>query len=88
MERYFRAKYMENGNITQIGSYWDRTGHNEIDIIALNEINKTVHFTEIKRNKKNISINTLKEKAANMINKTNRLKDYDIEYHGLSLEDM
>jgi len=88
LERYFKDKYIENGNLTQIGSYWDRTGHNEIDLIVINELNKNAQVIEIKRNKKNICYNQLKEKAENMINKTNCLKNYKVNYIGLSLDDM
>ena len=35
-----------------------------------------------------IRYNTLKEKASNMMIKTNCLKDYKIEYLGLSMDDM
>ncbi|MDR3020437.1 MAG: ATP-binding protein [Treponema sp.] len=88
LERYFKEKYIEKGNLTKIGAYWDKTGENEIDLIVVNELDKNAHIVEIKRNKKHIRYNALKEKAANMMNKTNRLKDYNIEYHGLSMEDM
>ncbi|MDR0311851.1 MAG: AAA family ATPase [Acidobacteriota bacterium] len=88
LERYFREKYIENGNLTKIGAYWDRTGQNEIDLIAINELDKSAHIAEIKRNKKHIRCNALKEKAGNMMNKSDCLKDYKIEYHGLSMDDM
>ena len=88
LERFFREKYIESGNLTKIGAYWDRTGENEIDLIALNELDKTAHIAEIKRNKKNISLNILKEKVSNMMIKTNQLKDYNIQYLGLSLDDL
>jgi AAA+ ATPase superfamily predicted ATPase len=88
LERYFREKFIEKGNLTQIGSYWDKTGQNEIDLIAVNQLDKSAHIAEIKRNKKHIQINKLKEKASNMMAKTKRLKDYKIEYHALSMDDM
>ncbi|MDR3367316.1 MAG: DUF234 domain-containing protein [Prevotellaceae bacterium] len=40
LEKYFRDKFIEQGGITQIGGYWDRSGENEIDLIALNEAEK------------------------------------------------
>jgi len=85
LERYFKEKFIENGNLTQIGGYWDRTGENEIDLIVINELKKTAQIIEVKRNEKNIKNNLLKEKASNMINKTNCLKEYNIEYLGLSM---
>lgn len=35
LEKYFRAKIGQEERITEIGSYWDNKGENEIDIIAL-----------------------------------------------------
>jgi AAA+ ATPase superfamily predicted ATPase len=88
LERYFRQKFIEKGSLTQIGSYWNKTGKNEIDLIAVNELDKTAHIAEIKRNKKNINLNILKEKASYMMNKTGRLKDFSVSFHGLSMEEM
>ena len=88
LERYFYEQFMETAKFTRIGNYWDRTGENEIDLIAINELDKTAQIVEIKRNKKHIRYNVLKEKAQNMINKTHQLQDYSIEYKGLSLENM
>jgi AAA+ ATPase superfamily predicted ATPase len=88
LERYFREKMIEEGGITQIGSFWDKSGENEIDLVALNDTNKTCRIAEIKRNEKHIRYNALKEKTANMIQKTNQLKDYRIDFLGLSLLDM
>ena len=34
LERYFRAMYVESGQYTDIGNFWDRKGENEIDLIA------------------------------------------------------
>ena len=88
LERFFREKMIEQGCFTQIGAFWDKTGQNEIDLIALNEVEKTALIAEIKRNEKHIRYNALKEKAACMMAKTGRLSEYEIEYKGFSLIDM
>jgi len=88
LEKYFREKLIEQGGITKIGGYWDRSGENEIDLIVLNESEKTAQVIEIKRNEKHIRYNLLKEKAASMLVKTGELKSYNIEYKGLSMENM
>jgi len=88
LEKYFRDKLIEEGEITKIGGYWNKSGENEIDLIVLNEINKTVKVIEIKRNEKNIRYNLLKEKAAEMLMKTGELKGWEIEYKGFSMDDM
>jgi len=88
LERYFREKLIEQGGFTKIGAFWDKTGQNEIDLIALNEIDKTALIAEIKRNEKHIRYNALKDKAGNMMAKTEQMAGYKIEYKGLSLIDM
>jgi len=88
LEKYFREKFIEQGGITKIGGYWDKSGENEIDLIVLNDNEKTAQFIEIKRNEKHIRYNQLKEKSANMLMKTGVLKSYKINYLGLSMEDM
>ena len=88
LERYFREKLLETGNFSKMGSYWDKTGQNEIDLIAVNELDKTAIIAEIKRNKQHIRYTALREKAAAMLTKTGQLKDYNIEYIGMSLSDM
>lgn len=88
LEKYFREKFIEQGGITKIGGYWDKSGENEIDLIVLNDNEKTAQFIEIKRNEKHIRYNLLNEKSANMLVKTRELKSYKINYLGLSMEDM
>jgi uncharacterized protein len=88
LEKYFREKYIEQGGITKIGGYWDKSGENEIDLIVLNENEKTAQFIEIKRNEKNIRYNLLKEKSVKMLAKAGELNSYKIDYLGLSMEDM
>lgn len=88
LEKYFREKIIEDGGITKIGGYWDKSGENEIDLIVLNELEKTAIIIEVKRNENHIRYNLLKDKAAAMILKNPQLKAYNIEYKGLSMIDM
>lgn len=85
LERYFRDKMIQEEEFTQIGNYWDRKGENEIDIIALNSMNKTAIIAEVKRNRNKINIATLQDKVKTI---KPTLVDYKIEYRGLSLENM
>lgn len=85
LEQYFRDKIAETQRITDIGSHWDNKGENEIDIIALNDFDKTALVAEVKRNPKKISLNILENKAESI---KSELGKYEIEYRGLSLEDM
>jgi len=88
LERYFKSKYKESGQYTNLGRFWDRKGENEIDLIAVNELDKTVEFVEIKRNPSRIDFKKLESKAAYFLQNTKECKGYSITYKGLSLENM
>lgn len=86
LERYFKDKFSISGNYSQIGTYWDKTSNNEIDIVAINENEKVAHFYEIKLNKERIDLEVLKHKAKKLID--SELYGYKIDYFGLSVVDM
>ncbi|GHT50722.1 ATPase [Bacteroidia bacterium] len=88
LEKYFREKIIEQGGITKIGGFWDKSGENEIDLVVVNETKKTAQIVEIKRNEKHIRYNVLKEKTAAMLVQTGELKNYEVECKGLSMADM
>ena len=88
LERYFRARIIEEKNITMIGGYWDRKGETEIDLIAVDELERKAEIIEVKRNAANIELEKLKEKSYNFKRSTGELMDYQIIYRGLSLSDM
>ena len=84
LEDYFREKIAEEEDFTDIGSYWDRKGQNEINIITVNVSNKTATVAEVKRNPNKADVNELKRRSDNI----SELKEYDIEYRILSLDNM
>lgn len=88
LERYFHRKAIESEKFTRIGRWWNRRGECEIDLIALDELNDLALFYEIKRQKSEISIGVLKQKAETFLNATHKLKGYKIEYQGLCMENM
>lgn len=88
LERYFLAKMIESEEYTQIASWWDRKGENEIDLIAADELEQKVTFYEVKRQAKDINLGILKDKAEYFFQATGKFKKYDIGYQGLSMEDM
>jgi len=85
LERYFQEKAMQTGRFTKVGNWWDRKGKNEIDMIALNEFDKTCLVAEIKRNKDRISMKDLQIKIQAL---TSDFSAYQIKTTGLSLEDL
>ena len=84
LEKYFRTKIAKEERITGIGSYWDNKGENEIDVIAVNDLNKTAIVAEVKRNSKKIDMNILQSK----VHSVKELIKYKVELQGLSLENM
>ena len=88
LEHYFKHKLSEEADITRLGNWWDRKGENEIDIITENELDGRLTFYEVKRQKENISIGELKGKAEAFFTKNKIASKYNIEYKGLTLEDM
>lgn len=88
LERYFHRKAIESEKFTRIGRWWNRRGECEIDLIALDELSDSALFYEIKRQKSEISIGVLKQKAETFLNATHKLKGYKIEYQGLCMENM
>ena len=85
LERYFREKLISEENLSTIGAYWENGNQNEIDIVALNEYEKTAIIAEVKCNAERINLYTLRQKAVNLVRK---LPNYTIEYRALSLDDM
>lgn len=68
-----------------IGTYWEKGNQNEIDIMAIDDLEKELYFAEVKMNKDKIKINKLKEKTENIIKK---YKGYKIVFEALSIEDI
>lgn len=88
LERYFREKAKESKRYTLIGRWWDRKGQNEIDMIAANEIDKTLEIYEIKRNRKNIDFKLLEEKKNKFLASVPSFEEYDIVTKGLDIDNM
>ena len=85
LEKYFRAKIALSGKYSQVGQYWEKRNQNELDIVAINDFEKTALIAEVKLNKNKISIDQLKFKSTGLMNK---LPGYKITYAGFSPEDM
>lgn len=85
-ERYFQDRLMESGQYTTIGNWWERSGKNEIDVVALNEFNHTGLIGEMKRNPERLSMIELRDKAA--VLPRCQFGRYKLDYKGFSLKDM
>ena len=85
LEQYFRQKWMEEERVTLIGNYWNRNGLKEINMIALNDIDRTAVVAEIKRQQKEFNPNELAHKVSAI---EKELAKYDVKQIGLSMEDI
>ena len=85
LEKYFRSTMIEAKEFSDIQGYWNSKGEDEIDIVAINELEKRLVFCEVKRNPRRISLAVLKNKAVDIIAKHPK---YTVEFKGLSLEDV
>jgi uncharacterized protein len=85
LEKYFREKIALSGDYTAIGNYWEKGNRNEIDIVAIDDMNKKVLIAEVKMKRASFRPKVLRESASNL---TNKFGDYQIEYQSFSLEDI
>ena len=57
----------------------------KIDLVAVNDMEKSMVIVEVKMNPKKINLELLKRKAEKLVSLR---PDYSVEYKGLSLEDI
>jgi AAA+ ATPase superfamily predicted ATPase len=81
-ENLIRNQLKELSVYNVIGSYWDRKGENEIDIVAVNDLDKALLIGECKLNKDKINFPVLKKKTESFINNHQKYKEYKIDYRG------
>lgn len=88
LEGYFREKFVEERRYTKIGSWWDRKGENEVDLICEDEQRNRLDLFEVKRDPTRIDLNALEKKAEALLRKNPELNSRKITFGGLSLEDL
>jgi AAA+ ATPase superfamily predicted ATPase len=85
LEQIFREQLMASQEFSQIGAYWEKNNENEVDIVAVNELEKTILIAEVKRQASKINLNLLKKKSQKIRQK---MSNYTIQFKGFSLEDL
>lgn len=85
LEEYLRTKVSEEWDYTRVGSYWNRRGDVEVDIVVLDSISKEAALIEVKRNPAKLDMKSLERKAEAM---SGLLKGYDVRLLGMSIDDM
>ena len=88
LEGYFKEKFIEERRYTRIGSWWDRHGENEIDLVCEDELSGSLDFYEVKREKSRINLNVLKAKVEAFLAKNPQLKEHKMTFKGLTMQDM
>lgn len=79
-------KFYENK--TNLYFFVARRGENKIDIVAEDELENKIEFTEVKRQEKNFDETALRAKSELLLRVIGSLKGYELIYRGLSIEDM
>ena len=82
LERFFIARIKAQQRYNQIGTYWEKQNTNEIDIVAIDELNRCLLIAEVKRNADKISLDVLQHKALNLVA---HFQNYDVKYAAYSL---
>ena len=85
LEKLFIELIREKQLFTEIGSYWQRGNQNEIDIVAINDTDKTILICEVKLSPKRLNLNELVSKSEKL---AQQYSNYKIEYRLLSIEDI
>ncbi|MCQ2250159.1 MAG: DUF234 domain-containing protein [Bacteroidales bacterium] len=85
LEQYFRQKYSEEEPVTAVGSYWDRKGECEIDLVAINGIDHTATIAGVKRNPDKYKPALLQAKVDKI---AHLLDGYDVKVLVLSMCEM
>lgn len=88
LERYFLWKMREDSAFTRMGSWWDRKGENEIDLVCEDEAAGKLAFFEVKTDVRRIDLDALRRKAEAFFVKNPEKRRLDISFGGLSLVDM
>ncbi len=87
LESLFEAILIESKQFNRIGSYWDKKGENEIDLVAINDADKRLLIVEVKRQSKRYSQSKLLMKSAQLLSKL-KLKGYKIEHRCFALDNI
>lgn len=85
LEKCFQELFAETGKYNRVGSYWERGNQNEIDLVAINDMKKTITLADIKLSRSRLSIEGLKYRAEGLLASYPR---YRPEWRGLSIDNL
>ncbi|OUX88026.1 MAG: ATPase [Pseudoalteromonas sp. TMED43] len=87
LETLFKAIIIESKQFNNIGSYWNNKGEDEIDIVAINDLDKEILIAEVKRQYKKYSEPKLILKSKSLLQNLNKM-GYKVSYRGFSLDNL
>ena len=88
LERWFAESIKHSGQWEIVGSWWDKKGLHEIDVVAINSSKQKICFNEVKLNTRKYSEAKLKLNAEAFLEDNPKLKEYKLSIKGLSLENV
>lgn len=87
LESFFTTVLKNSQKFNRIGGYWDNKGEHEIDIVAINDLEKKILVVEVKRQSKRFNPQLLAEKTQHLLQKLN-CKEYSVQQECFSLDNM
>lgn len=87
LESLFVAQLKHSGQFNRIGGYWDSKGEQEIDIVAINDLEKRLLVAEVKRQSKRFKPQHLAAKTERLLQKLN-CQDYKLEQRCFALDNL
>jgi AAA+ ATPase superfamily predicted ATPase len=84
LESFFHHLFADSGRFNRIGHSWEKGNQNEIDLVAVNDMEKKIVIAEIKLNKAKLRLGGLKMKSRKLLAE---FPGYTPEWRLLSLED-
>jgi len=88
LERYFQWKFIQESDYTRMGTWWDRKGENEIDLVCEDEFADRLDFWEIKSDAARYRRDELVSKSSFLLDRHPELGNRKMSFGCLSLADM
>ena len=88
LEGYFREKFIEERRYTRIGSWWDRKGENELDLVCEDALSNRLDIYEVKRDATRVDKGLLETKVEAFLRKNPECRERKITLGILSMADM
>lgn len=84
LENFYHEIFALTRQYNVIGRYWERDNSNEIDLVAVNDLDKKIVIAEIKLKKKKVSLDNLKQRSQKLLS---NYEGYAVDYLALDLQD-